>query len=153
MSAPTRRPTIPVARPPRWDSRRRVEPANVADGEELGSEPSVTSVDKVTLALLSEPGAPQVIGELNGQHVRLAKLSGPCAWRHHAHEDVLFLVLRGQLRMELRERTVEVGPGELILIPRGVEHRPMADTEVQVLLLEPTGTVREEHTADTLEPL
>ncbi|WP_305036165.1 cupin domain-containing protein, partial [Myxococcus sp. AB025B] len=144
------------ARPPRWDSRRRVEPANVADGEQVGRESSARSVDKVNLAqqlaLFSEHGA---IGELNGRRVRLAKLSGPCAWRHHEHEDVLFLVLSGRLRMELRERTVEVEPGELIIIPRGVEHRPLAEEEAHVLLLEPvdTGNVREERTADPLEHL
>ncbi|WP_426748614.1 cupin domain-containing protein [Myxococcus faecalis] len=159
MSAPTRSPTVPVARPPRWDSRRRVEPTNVADGEQVGDAPSMPSVGKVNLAqqlaLFSEHGP---IGELNGRHVRLAKLSGPCAWRHHEHEDVLFLVLQGQLRMELRERTVEVAPGELIIIPRGVEHRPVAEEEVHVLLFEPastlhTGNVREERTADPLEHL
>ncbi|MCP3063356.1 cupin domain-containing protein [Myxococcus sp. K38C18041901] len=143
MSAPTRSPTVPVARPPRWDSRRRVEPANVADGEQVGGgEPSVRSVDKVNLAealaMFSEHGAPQAIGELNGQHLRLAKLSGPSAWRHHEHEDALFLVLHGRLRMELRERTLELEPGELLLIPRGVEHRPVADAEAHVLLFEPT---------------
>ncbi|AKF79019.1 mannose-6-phosphate isomerase [Myxococcus fulvus 124B02] len=131
----------------------------MADGEQAGDAPSVPSVDKVNLAqklaLFSEHWAPKVIGELNGQHVRLAKLLGPFTWHHHEHEDALFLVLSGRLRMELRERTVEVEPGELIIIPRGVEHRPVAEEEVHVLLLEPVnpGNVREERTADTLEHL
>lgn len=84
---------------------------------------------------------PRVIAELNGQHVKVVKLLGPFVWHKHDHEDELFLVVKGLLRMELRERSVELGPGELIVIPRGVEHRPVADQEVEVLLFEPASTL------------
>ncbi|WP_426756160.1 cupin domain-containing protein [Myxococcus sp. Y35] len=119
-------------------------------------------VDKVNLAqklaLFSEHWSPKVVGELNGQHVRLARLHGPFVWHRHEAEDELFLVLHGHLRMELRERTVDVGPGEFIIIPRGVEHRPVAEEEVHVLLFEPastlnTGDVREARTAEQLQHL
>lgn len=163
MSAPTRSPTASSARPPRWDSGRRDEaPTGESSTNEVSAEVAPPRVDKVNLAqklaLFSEHWSPKVVGELNGQHVRLAKLLGPFTWHHHDNEDELFLVLHGRLRMELRERTVDVEPGELIIIPRGVEHRPVAEEEVHVLLFEPattlnTGNVREERTADTLERL
>ena len=105
------------------------------------------------LARFDEHWSPRVIAELNGQHVKLAKLHGEFVWHHHADEDELFLVLSGQLRMELRDGVEIVRPGELIVIPRGVEHRPCADEEVTVLLFEPAGTlntgnVRSERTVD-----
>ncbi|NTX05856.1 cupin domain-containing protein [Myxococcus sp. CA040A] len=163
MSAPPRSPSSSCARPPRWDSRRRVETDTAeAETNEVSTHMASPSVDKVNLAqkltLFSEHWSPKVVGELNGQHVRLAKLMGPFTWHHHEHEDELFLVIHGRLRMELRERTVEVEPGEFIIIPRGVEHRPVAEEEVHVLLFEPattlnTGNVREERTADTMEKL
>lgn len=84
---------------------------------------------------------PKIVGELNGQHVKLAKLEGEFVWHAHENEDELFLVLKGTLAMELRDRTLEVGEGELVVIPRGVEHRPCAAEEVHVLLFEPAGTV------------
>lgn len=91
---------------------------------------------------------PRVIAELNGQHVKLVKLLGPFTWHHHAHEDELFLVVRGELAMELRDRTVTLGPGELIVVPRGVEHRPVAEREVEVLLFEPATTVNTGNATD-----
>jgi mannose-6-phosphate isomerase-like protein (cupin superfamily) len=96
---------------------------------------------------------PHVVGELNGQHVKLVKLLGPFVWHHHEHEDEMFLVVRGRLRMELRDGTREVGAGEFIIIPRGVEHRPVAEEEVHVMLFEPAGTlntgnVRNERTVE-----
>ena len=88
-----------------------------------------------------EHWSPRVIAELNGQHVKVAKLVGAFVWHHHEHEDELFLVHRGRLRMEFRDRVVELGPGEMLVVPRGVEHRPVADGEVEVLLFEPAGTL------------
>ena len=85
--------------------------------------------------------SPKIIAELNGQHVKLVKFRGEFVWHHHAHEDELFLVVRGSFRMELRDRIVELHEGELFVVPRGVEHRPVADEEVSVLLFEPAATV------------
>lgn len=84
---------------------------------------------------------PGIVGELNGQHVKLARLSGEFVWHSHAEEDELFLVLKGRLRMELRDGTVDLEAGEILIVPRGVEHRPVADEEVHVLLFEPAGTM------------
>ena len=102
--------------------------------------------------------SPKIIGELNGQQVKLAKFKGPFIWHHHENEDELFLVHRGRFRMELRDRVIDVGAGELVIIPRGVEHRPVADEEVEVLLFEPastlnTGNVRNERTLEQLARL
>ncbi|MCP3137026.1 cupin domain-containing protein [Pyxidicoccus xibeiensis] len=164
MSAPNRSPTVTVARPPRWDSRRRVEPGdvNTATASAPDAEPSAPLVDKVNLAqklaLFSEHWSPKVVGDLNGQQVKVVKLQGPFVWHHHENEDELFLVLHGHLRMELKDRTVDVLPGEFIIIPRGTEHRPVAEEEVHVLLFEPastlnTGNIREERTVDQLQRL
>ena len=84
---------------------------------------------------------PRVGAELNGQMVKLVKFLGEFVWHKHDHEDELFLVVRGRFRMELRDRTIDVREGELIVIPRGVEHRPVADEEVDVLLFEPATTL------------
>lgn len=92
---------------------------------------------------------PRIVGELNGQHVKLARLHGEFTWHSHADEDELFLVLEGTLRMELRGRTVDVEPGEFLIVPRGVEHRPVAEGEVRVLLFEPAGTL---NTGDADDP-
>lgn len=93
------------------------------------------------LASFSETWTPKVIAELNGQHVKLAKLNGEFVWHAHEHEDELFLVVRGSLEIEFRDRTVTLGPGELLVVPRGVEHRPVAQSEVELLLFEPASTV------------
>jgi len=93
------------------------------------------------LSLFSAHWEPKIIGELNGQHVKLAKLSGEFVWHTHDHADELFFVVAGTLDMQFRTHTVRVGEGELIIVPRGVEHCPRADHEVQVLLFEPAGTV------------
>jgi mannose-6-phosphate isomerase-like protein (cupin superfamily) len=102
-------------------------------------------VDKVNLAeklaTFDDHWNPRVVGELNGQHVRLVKFQGEFVWHSHDHEDELFLVLDGAFRMEFRDRAVELDAGELIIVPRGVEHRPVAEHEVHVLLFEPAGTV------------
>lgn len=103
------------------------------------------SPDKVNieekLSLFTEHWSPKIIAELNGQHVKLTKLQGPFEWHHHDDEDELFFIVKGILRMEMRDRTVEIGPGELLVVPRGVEHRPVADEEVHLMLFEPASTV------------
>lgn len=93
------------------------------------------------LAQITQPWQPHIVGELNGQHVKLAKLDGGFVWHHHDDEDELFLILKGHLDMELRERTVSLAPGEFFIVPRGVEHRPVAREPVELLLFEPAGTL------------
>src|SRR5262245_23578755 len=100
------------------------------------------------LGTFSEHWSPKIVAELNGQHVKLVKFRGEFVWHHHEHEDELFLVVRGSFRMEFRDRaegqasrTVELREGELLVVPRSVEHRPVADEEVSVLLFEPAATV------------
>jgi mannose-6-phosphate isomerase-like protein (cupin superfamily) len=106
------------------------------------------------LALFSDYFSPKLIGELNGQHVKLVKFQGEFVWHHHDDEDELFFVHRGRFRMELRDRTIELDAGDFLIVPRGVEHRPVADEEVEVMLFEPAGTlntgnVRNERTVET----
>ncbi len=96
---------------------------------------------------------PRIAGELNGQYVKLAKFTGEFVWHHHDGEDELFLVVKGRFRMEFRDRQIWLEEGEFLIVPRGVEHRPVAEEEVHVLLLEPistlnTGNVRGEMTLD-----
>ncbi len=102
-------------------------------------------MEKVNLAdklsLFTEHWSPRIVGELNGQHVKLAKLKGNFVWHHHADADELFLVLKGRLVIQLRERDVTLEPGEFFIVPKGVEHKPTADAEVHVLLFEPAGTL------------
>jgi len=102
-------------------------------------------VDKVNLAAklgrFEQLWAPRIVGELNGQHVKLAKIKGAFDWHRHEREDELFLVVRGRFRMELRERSIELDEGEMLIVPRGVEHRPVADEECHILLFEPASTV------------
>ncbi len=93
------------------------------------------------LARVPDHWHPSVIAALNGQHVLVVKMKGAFTWHRHAEADELFLVVRGGFRMEFRDRTVEVGAGELIVVPRGVQHRPVADEEAEVVLIEPAGTV------------
>jgi|SRR5579883_554782 len=99
---------------------------------------------------------PRVVGELNGQQVKLVKFKGEFVWHHHDHEDELFLVVAGRFRMEFRDRRVWLEEGEFLVVPRGVEHRPVADEEVAVMLFEPattlnTGNVQNERTVAELE--
>ena len=89
------------------------------------------------LAAITEHWRPKVIGELNGQEVKLVKFQGEFVWHHHDREDELFLGVRGTFRVEFRDHVVSVGPGEMIIVPRGVEHRTAADEEVEVLIFEP----------------
>jgi len=110
-------------------------------------------LDKVNLrerlSRIPDHWNPRIVGELNGQHVKLAKLVGEFTWHRHEEEDELFLVLDGTLRMELRDTVIDVEPGEFLIVPRGVEHRPVAAGEVQVLLFEPAGTL---NTGDANDP-
>ena len=92
-------------------------------------------------AAFSEHWSPRIVAELNGQHVKLVKLLGEFVWHHHDAEDELFLVHRGRLLMEFRDGVVELEAGEMIVVPRGVEHRPIAPEEVEVILFEPAGTL------------
>jgi mannose-6-phosphate isomerase-like protein (cupin superfamily) len=119
-------------------------------------------MDKINLAsklaLFSDHWSPKVIADLNGQQVKLVKFQGEFVWHHHDTEDELFLVLDGRFRMDFRDRQVWLEAGELIVVPRGVEHRPFADEEVAVLLFEPastlnTGDVVERRTVERLERL
>jgi len=84
---------------------------------------------------------PRIIGELNGQHVKLAKVKGEFVWHFHQNEDELFLVLDGTLRLEFRDGELTLGPGEMYIVPRGVEHRPVAEEEVHLLMFEPASTL------------
>ncbi len=108
------------------------------------------------LALFNDPWNPRIVGELNGQHVKLAKLCGAFVWHQHEGEDEMFLVLKGVLRMELRDEAIDIHAGEFLIVPHGVEHRPVADKEVHVLLFEPastlnTGNVQSDFTKEHLE--
>ena len=92
-------------------------------------------------SLFDEHWRPKVVGELNGQEVKLVKLLGPFTWHHHEDEDELFMVVKGRFRMEFRDRNVWLESGEFLVVPRGIEHRPVADEEAHVLLFEPSGTL------------
>ena len=94
---------------------------------------------KNKLSLFSEHWSPKIIAELNGQEIKLAKFSGAFDWHAHSDADEMFLVLEGSFTMEFRDRSVDVGAGQLIVVPRGVEHRPVAGSECAVLLFEPAG--------------
>ncbi len=102
-------------------------------------------MDKVNLAeklaTFHEYWQPRIVGELNGQHVKLVKFQGEFIWHHHDHEDEMFLVIEGAFRMEFQDRTVELKAGEFLIVPKGVEHRPVAEKEVEVLLFEPASTL------------
>ena len=120
--------------------RERIEKVNLAE----------------KLALFHDHWKPRVAAELNGQQVKLVKFAGPFVWHQHESEDEMFLVVRGTFRMEFRERVVELREGEFIVVPRGTEHRPVAENEASVLLFEPattlnTGNVRNERTVERPE--
>ena len=107
-------------------------------------------------ATFHEHWSPKVVGDVNDCAIKLVKLEGEFVWHHHEREDELFLVVKGRLRMELRDGVLELGPGELVIVPRGVEHRPVALEETHVLLVEPattlnTGDVRNERTVERLD--
>lgn len=117
-------------------------------------------MEKVNLAekfgAFAEHWSPRIVGELNGQHVKLVKVQGEFVWHHHDVEDELFLVVQGQLDMHLNDRVVPIREGEFFIVPRGVEHKPVAAGETHILLFEPastlnTGNVRNERTRENLE--
>ncbi len=117
-------------------------------------------IEKVNLAqkfrLFDNYWSPKIAGDVNDAHVKLVKVKGEFVWHHHEAEDELFLVVKGRLRIRLRDRDVDLTEGEFVIIPRGVEHLPVADGEAHVLLLEPkstlnTGNVQNERTLADLE--
>ncbi len=122
--------------------------------------PSVVSPQQMAAAL-TELWSPRVIGEVDDAYIKVAKIQGSLAWHSHDAEDELFLVLKGRLRIEMEARTVDLGEGELFIVPKGVRHNPIAEEECQLLLIERksalhTGTVLTEKTrslAEQLRPL
>ena len=118
------------------------------------------AIEKVNLSekfsRFSEHWKPKIVGEVNDAYIKLVKVKGEFVWHHHENEDELFLILKGTLRMKLRDREIALNPGEFVIIPRGVEHLPVADEEVHLVLLEPkttlnTGNVQNERTVPVLE--
>ena len=108
--------------------------------------------------LFSEYWSPKIVGELNGQHIKLAKLKGEFVWHKHNEEDEMFLVIDGVLKMELRDKTILINKNEFLIVPKGTEHRPVADSEVLVMLFEPattlnTGNTENEMTKHFLETI
>jgi mannose-6-phosphate isomerase-like protein (cupin superfamily) len=108
--------------------------------------------------LFKEHWSPKIVGELNGQQVKLAKFQGEFVWHKHDEEDELFYVVKGSFRMELRDKIIELEEGDMLVVPRGVEHRPVAEKEVWVMLFEPvstlnTGDVVNEKTKTVLEKI
>jgi mannose-6-phosphate isomerase-like protein (cupin superfamily) len=123
---------------------------------------NIKNMDKVNISekftQFNDYYNPRIIGELNGQAVKAVKLKGEFVWHHHDHEDEMFLVIEGKLNMEFRDKTVEVMPGEFIIVPKGMEHKPVAEEEVHLLLFEPastlnTGNVENERTRKVLEKI
>ena len=119
-------------------------------------------MDKVNLlqkfALVTEHWSPKIVGELNGQQVKLVKLKGEFIWHHHDDEDEAFFVMKGNFRMEFRDKIVELNEGEMLIVPRGMEHKPVAGEEAWVMLFEPattlnTGNVVSERTKADLESI
>jgi mannose-6-phosphate isomerase-like protein (cupin superfamily) len=108
------------------------------------------------LSLFNEQWQPKIVGELNGQYVKLVKFQGPFVWHHHDNEDEMFFVVKGRFRMEYRDHDEWIEEGEFVIVPRGVEHKPVAEEEAHVLLFEPsstlnTGNVENERTVPELE--
>jgi mannose-6-phosphate isomerase-like protein (cupin superfamily) len=109
-------------------------------------------------SLLDEYWKPKIAGELNGQYVKLAKLKGEFVWHQHENEDELFMVVKGRLKIKLRDKDIDLNEGQFFIIPRGVEHLPVAEEECHVLLFEPktvlnTGNVTNEKTVEELETI
>lgn len=111
-------------------------------------------MEKVNLeqkfSLFTDYWVPKIVGELNGQHIKLAKLKGEFVWHKHENEDELFFVVKGILKMEYRDRTVIVNENELLIVPKGVEHRPVADEEVHTMFFEPVTTLNTGNTENEL---
>lgn len=102
------------------------------------------------LSLFSEHWSPKIAGELNGQQVKLVKFKGEFVWHHHDNEDELFYVVKGSFDMHLRNKVITLNEGEFIIIPKGVEHKPVADEEVEVMLFEPATTLNTGNTENEL---
>lgn len=102
------------------------------------------------LKLFSEYWSPKIVGELNGQHVKLVKFQGEFVWHKHDQEDEMFLVIEGVLKMELRDKTIVIHKNEFLIVPKGTEHRPVADEEVSVMLFEPASTLNTGNTKNEL---
>lgn len=109
----------------------------------FGKESSMSELVNISekLSLFDDHWNPRIVGELNGQHVKLAKLKGEFIWHKHDEEDELFYVLQGVLKMEFRDKTVTIKANEFLIVPRGVEHKPVAEEEVSLMLFEPTSTI------------
>ena len=104
-------------------------------------------------SLFNDHWSPKIVGELNGQEIKLAKVKGEFIWHDHEHEDELFFVVKGKLRIEFRDKTVNIHEGEMIIVPKGVAHKPIAEEEVLLMLFEPanikhTGEVKHELTVE-----
>jgi len=93
------------------------------------------------LSLFSDYWNPRIVGELNGQQVKLAKFQGEFVWHKHDNEDELFYVIKGNFRMEFRDKTIQLNENDFLIVPKGVEHRPVADEEVSIMLFEPSTTL------------
>ncbi len=100
-------------------------------------------------ARISEHWSPRIAADLNGQQVKLVKFQGEFVWHSHEHEDEMFLVHRGRFTMEFRDKSVELSAGEFLVVPRGVEHRPVATEEVEVVLFEPASTLNTGNASDS----
>jgi len=120
----------------------------------------MTAIKKINIAdkldLIKDVWKPAIVGELNEQHVKLAKIHGEFVFHKHENEDELFLVVKGKMRMDLENKSIEVNEGEFIIIPKGITHRPFSEEETHLLLFEPastlnTGNIRNEMTLDDLE--
>jgi mannose-6-phosphate isomerase-like protein (cupin superfamily) len=119
-------------------------------------------MEKVNLAqkfaLFSEQWSPKLIGELNGQQIKIAKLQGEFVWHHHEAEDEFFMVIEGRMTIKLPDQEIELGEGEFLIVPRGVEHKPVAKDQAQIMMFEPAGTlntgnVQNEHTIENIDRL
>ncbi len=121
--------------------------------------PAIRKVNlKEMFGRFEDPWKPKIVGEVNDSFVKLVKLQGEFVWHHHDREDEMFLVVKGRMRMLLRDKEIQVAPGEFIIIPHGVEHKPVADEETEVVLFEPnstlnTGNVNNERTVPKLDRL
>jgi len=122
----------------------------------MSSKENSSNIEKVNLAeklsLFKDYWQPRLVGEVNNMHVKLVKLHGPFEWHHHETEDELFFVIHGSLTMRFRDRDIQIEAGEFLIVPHGVEHMPVANEEVHVMLLEPnttlnTGTEQTDRTA------
>jgi mannose-6-phosphate isomerase-like protein (cupin superfamily) len=113
---------------------------------------------KEKFSMFNEFWSPKIVGELNGQYVKLAKLKGEFVWHHHENEDELFMVVKGKLTIKLKDQNIELSEGQFFIIPRGVEHLPIAEEECHVMLFEPksvlnTGNTKNEKTVEKLETI